>query len=494
MGIDNFAIFKSELKEHLHDLKDEIKYLVYKEFKNFIFKNKINSHKEFSKSFLTKAFCELSTYCYLQNFNTKLFNSKNYKLIKDYLKNSEDYFLNNNFKNVVLVSATKLSKEDDQLNKFIQNLTNDLQTNVWIRNLNWYNNEHFLKEVKFDKNVSEYEEQLYKMIKTYDKNLFNTVSENKFSHTKLNFKEDWNSFLEKNVMYSLEKFIFTPIKYDEDNYENKMEKLSELVKHDTIFIFINNVEVKSKYKTTLLNDLSFFSDIIKFECPIFAIDNNDFFSLLNPLALKNFKSYNDIFEFLKNKPQVEKENINNLKTTDTLNWYWNKIFEDEENEKEINEIFNSNYNNKKELSDLEKTVTFNDINKLSEIIFENSESESTGVLDELISELNVANNLDDKTLKSYLNKFNSFVKLFDDNKDNFELLTVNYDKEKYLKFKEMIDNKTITELFIFLDSKFNSLKETLENKKLTKHDALNSFALYMKVKNCINEIEILNFK
>ncbi|WP_338984286.1 hypothetical protein [Spiroplasma endosymbiont of Diplazon laetatorius] len=494
MSIANFTNFKSELKEHLQSLKSEIKVLIYKEFRNYIFKNKLNSHQDFPKSFLTKAFCELATYCYLQNFNAKLFNSKNYSLIKDYLKNSEEQFINTDFKNVVLVSATKLSKDDQELNKFIKNLSDNLKVNVFIRNLDWYNNEHFLREVKLDKKVSEYQEELIKMIKTYDKELFDLISENKFKSTRLSFKEDWSSFLEKKVSYSLEKFIFTPINYDEDNYDKKMKKLSDLVTSSTIFVFINNVDVEAKYKTTLLNDLNFFSEIIKYDSPIFTIDNNDFFSLLNPLALNNFKNFSDLTNFLTNKPvgsDSKSLTVDDSKSSDTLNWYWNKILDENENKEEIENILG----NEKKEEDLEKTVTFNDHSNLDEILKEHDSHELTSDFTDILSEITREHNLlsPEKTKKAS-KEFLRFINLFDKEINNVELSTNDYDKNKYLYFRDAINQKNVEEVMDFLSNKIDDLTEILQNKKMSKQDAMNYYTLYIKIKSCLNEIEFLRIK
>ncbi|QHX36682.1 hypothetical protein [Spiroplasma sp. BIUS-1] len=492
MSIYNFSNFKSELKDHLASLKSEIKVLVYKEFKNYIFKNKLKSQHDFSKSFLTKAFCELATYCYLQNFNAKLFNSKNYSLIKDYLKNSEEQFKTQEFKNVVIVSAAKLSKEDVELNNFIKTLTDDLKVNVWVRNLDWYNNEHFLREVKLDKKVSEYQEELIKMLKTYDKELFDLISENKFKGTRLNFKEDWHLFLEKNVSYSLEKFIFTPIKYDEDNYDKKMNKLSQLVKNDTIFLFVNNVDVEEKYKTTLLNDLSFFSEIIKFDSPIFTIDNNDFFSLLNPLALKNFNSFKELSNFLLNKPKVnsnDEVSLEDSKSSDTLNWYWNKILDDENNQKEFKEIIGEPE------KDLEKTVTFNDHSNLDELLKEHNSHELSKDFEDILLEITQENNLLTKEFSKKASKeFLNFINLFDREINDVEIISTEYNKDKYLYFKEAINEKNIGEVMDFLSNKIDDLTEILQSKKMTKQDAMNYYTLYIKIKSCLNEIEFLRLK
>ncbi|AUM62672.1 hypothetical protein [Spiroplasma monobiae] len=491
MSISNFTNFKSELKDHLQSLKSEIKVLVYKEFRNYIFKTKLNAQQEFSKSFLTKAFCELATYCYLQNFNAKLFNSKNYSLIKDYLKNSEDQFINKDFKKVVIVSASKLSKDNAELNQFINTLTNKLKVNVSIRNLDWYNNEHFLREVKLDKKVSEYQEELFKMMKTYDKELFDLISEEKFRSTRLSFKEDWNVFLEKKVAYSLEKFIFTPINYDEDNYDKKMNKLSELVAHDTIFIFVNNIEVESKYKTTLLNDLSFFSDIIKFDSPIFTIDNNDFFSLLNPLSLSNFRNFHDLASFLIEKPARSNSKnltVDNSKSDDTLNWYWNKILDDDNKQEEMKEILG-------EEKDLEKTVTFNDHSNLDEILKEHNSHELTKDFENLLAEITQEHKLLDlETSKKASKEFERFIALFDKEINSVELSSSDFDKDKYLYFRDAINQKNIEEVMDFLSNKIDSLTEMLQNKKMSKQDAMNYYTLYIKIKSCLNEIDFLRIK
>ncbi|AUB31643.1 hypothetical protein [Spiroplasma floricola] len=527
MNIDIFANYKEDLKNYLKSLKSDIKLLIYKEFKNYIFNTKLDSHNIFEKSFFTKAFCELATYCYLQNYNSKFFNSKNSNLINNYSKFSEENFLNKKFENVVIVSAQKLLKEDEQLNDFIKTLTDTLKVNVWIRNLNWYNNEHFLEEVKLSKKLKEYKEELFKIIKSYNKELFDLVSNNKFVSTKLSFREDWNFFLEKKVSYSLEKFIFTPINYDEDNYKKKISKLSELVTEDTLFIFVNNVEVNSKYKTTLLNDIKLFSEMIKFNNPIFTIDkNNNFFSFLNILSYGNFKNFNDISKFFtkrskENKP--EKLKLQDSKNVDPLNWYWNKILEDEDKQedlkkilkkpkavkkiknrdlektitfsehKELNEIFKEEKNIKE--IDLEKTVTFSEHSNLDEILKEHESNELNNNMDELLLEVTQENMLLSSELSKKANKeFTKFIKLFDKEINNIELTTKEYNKDKYFSFKKMINQKNIKEVLEFLTNKNDNLFSKLKNKKMTKQDIMNYYTLYIKVKSCLYEMKFLKLK
>ncbi|WP_339020189.1 hypothetical protein [Spiroplasma endosymbiont of Atherix ibis] len=515
MSTDIFVSYKEDLKNYLKSLRNDIKLLIYKEFKNYIFNTKLNSHNEFEKSFFTKAFCELATYCYLENYNSNL--------ISNYSKISKENFLKMKFENVVIVSPYKLSKEDNQLNNFIKILTDTLKVNVWIRNLNWYNNEHFLQEVKLTKKLKEYKEELFKIIKNYNKELFDLVSNNKFSSTKLNFKEDWNFFLEKKVSYSLEKFIFTPINYDKDNYKKKINKLSELVTENTLFIFVNNVKVNSKYKTTLLNDIKLFSEIINYNNPIFTIENNsNFFSLLNILSFGNFKTFNDISNFFikiskKNKPKKLK--IENSKNSDPLNWYWNKILENEDNAENSKKILNENKpstkiknkdieksvllsENKKwkkdkifKEIDLEKTVTFNEHSNLNQILKEHESDEFNNNIDDLLLEVTQENMILSFELSKKVNKeFSNFIKLFEKEINNIELTTKHYNKDKYLNFKKIINQKNIKEIFEFLTNKNDNLFAKFKSKKMTKQNIMNYYTLYIKVKSCLSEMKFLKLK
>ncbi|WP_339033294.1 hypothetical protein [Spiroplasma endosymbiont of Cantharis rufa] len=492
MSITNFTNLKKDLNDHLLLMAKEIKLLIYKEFKNYIFKQKISSYDEVKENFLTKAFCELSTYCYLQSFEYKIFNSKNYLLIKDYLKKSKRKFSKQHFENVVFITATKVSKKDVEIQNLIHKLTDDVNVNVTIRNLDWYNNQHFLKYAKLDRKISHYQDQLIKLLKVYDKELFNVLSNNIFSGTKISYKNEWNQFLAKNIVNSLGKFLYTPFNYDELKYENKIEKLSEVIAEDTIYVFFNNVEVKEDYKTTLVNDLKFFTNFIKDDGPIFTVDKNNFFSLLKPLSLRNFKNFNELIKYLsknqKRKPEIELT-TNNSKTSDTLNWYWNKILEnnDKKEEKvELNKV-NTSFESEEE-QDLEKTVTFNDHENLADLSNDNIFEPQNDNLNQIENKDENNNEIEQTISNEKILRFKNFIKLYEESKDEIELLTDNYDQDKYLNFKESVNKKNIWDLSNFIDNKYDDLVFYLKNKKILKQDLVNYEILYLKTKKFIEEM------
>ncbi|ALD66431.1 hypothetical protein [Spiroplasma cantharicola] len=499
MSITNFTNFKDDLADHLSLMAKEIKFLLYKEFKNYIFKLKISSYTEVKENFFTKAFCELSTYCYLQSFESKLLNSKNYLIVKDYLKNSKRKFSKQNFENVVFITATKVSKKDPEIQDVIHKLTDELNVNVTIRNLDWYNNQHFLQYAKLDRKVSYYQEQLIKLIKVYDKELFDNLSNNIFAGTKISYKNEWNQFLTKKIINSLDKFLYTQFNYDELRYQNKLEKLNEVISEDTIYVFLNNVEVKDNYKATLVNDLKFFEIFIKDDSPIFTIDKDNFFSLLKPLSLRNFKNFNELIKYLfKNKKRNPTTELttDTSKTTDTLNWYWNKILENTDSNEENKDLKKENKNlESDEERDLEKTVTFNAHETLSDLsndnIFEIQEDTPNDILNENEIQEPINSIVEKPISKDKIERFQNFIKLYEENKNEIELLTDNYDQDKYLNFKESVNKKDIWDLSNFIDNKYDDLVFYLKNKKILKQDLVNYEILYQKTKKCLEENELL---
>ncbi|AGR41226.1 hypothetical protein [Spiroplasma taiwanense] len=486
MSLNNPLELKEELQKFNNIEKYKIKEMMFKEFKNFIYKIKFEINDIDKKSYLTNAFCEYISLSYINNFENTIFSLKNYKLITNYLENCSKKIEQKVFKNIVIISAKPILKNDQEVNKAIDYITKDLKLNVFIRNLDWYNADYFLKDIKFSKNLEQYVKEVKRIFYKYDEELFNKVTENKFRGIKLDFKSIWYDFFNKKIISSLEKFIHTPIKYDEEYLKIKLKKISQTFNEETIFIFLNNLEQKSYYKTAMLNNLNIFYNIIKNECPIYIVGENKYFNLLKVLTLNEFKNISD-FNLNVNKKVVKKLIIKEKKTeiTNTLTRYWSDIISDNKNKALIDE-FNTSERN--DTQDLLQTVTFGEAEKFSQSN-KHDKNKNISIIDHITKEEKFYFNND---LKNIIKEFNGFINLFDKVKNEISLTSTNFDSKKYKIFKKKMNNRNIREVMEFLVSKKDLLIMDLKSKKISKQDLMNFYFLYIKIKNCLNEIEFIN--
>ncbi|AHI52907.1 hypothetical protein [Spiroplasma culicicola] len=484
MGLNNLNELNVQLNNFKNNSLTNIKKLLMKEFKNFVYKTKFNQLPDNPKSYLTKAFCDFLMFNYLNIFLKSSFNEANYNLISDYLELSNKKIQDKSFKDVLIITASKVSKFDKNISDFVEEITEKHKLNVKIRNLEWYNMNFFQDKVVHSQEIDKTENHLRDFFLQFDQNLFDQLTENKFKSVKLDFEDMWKTFFERNIIASFEKFIFTPIQFDQDFVEKTYKKLQESIQPNTLVIFLNNVEINSLYKTAFLNNIELFANIIKNDCPVITIGDYNELNLIQILSSYNLKSTYDILSLFETKNIIENNRIEDA--TNTLNKYWDDILDSKTLDENLDDVFK---NQTQENFDLLQTVTLKEPIDFEEL----QEKQKFKLFVHFAKFFNDYNNEDKNELivkfKEWKKDFESFIKIFEKGLVNLKLKSQNIDQTRVKTFKEKINLKTISELHEFIKTRFDQFESQIRSSFIDLQDLVNFYNLYIKVKSSINEIE-----
>ncbi|QEH61876.1 hypothetical protein SCHIN_v1c06790 [Spiroplasma chinense] len=498
MGIKNLKELNSEVSKFSANSINDIKKHFMIEFVKYFYKTKFNQDFGNQKNYLTKGFCDFLTFNYVNSFLTSSFDKNNFKLISDYLKTSKFLIEKKNIRNVLIITAKKVDKFDKNITDFVNEITQTNKWNVKIRNIEWYNTKHFQEDIQHSQKLENAEEILIKHFKKFDKNLFNEITEEKFSHIKLDYEGMWANFFTRNVIPSFAKYLFTPKNVENDSNKEMIKKVLNSIEPGTLIIYLNNVKVNSLYKTAFLDNVDVFAKTVKNDCPVLTVGDYEELNLVKLLTTNNFKNLNEVLNYLnpsiydvieEEKVVEEEKNVeNNIvpKDKDTLNMYWNEILESKNLDTTEDKDFFVDE------SDLLKTVTFKE-----PVDLVNIENEKKFKLSEHFNKFYDDSNYEDektylKTLKEYKKNFKEFIKFFEEAIVGIKITSNKVDKVAQNNFRSKIFEKNFDELNRFLDSKNMQFERQLSSSFIELQDLLNFYSLYLKVKTSLFEIDFIN--
>ena len=483
MELKNYDTLISEAQKLFLEVKEKIRVFFMIDFKNYIYKTKLEKFDNVEKSFLNKGFSEFVAVHYLKKIIEKNFTENNYKYLTNYNSKATKKIENKEYDNILIIGANNVTKENKKMVDLVNKIAKHTNKNISIKNMNWYNKVYFHKFIFHHSMLNYLQTDFLNDFSNYDVSLFNNITNYKFKNTSLNFENDWKNYLNSHIIPEFKIFMNTYIEVDSDSLEKKIKMSEAAITENTLVIFYNNVKMNSLYKSLYLNNISTFLKLLKNNTPVISIRNTSLFNLIKTLEIYNFENLEDLQKLLC------QDNVSEpIKPTDILNNYWEEILKDQtllEETLKDNDNFSAQEKNMWEDSDLLKTVDINEPYEFN--IFKNK---NILLIYKLLSDNNYSDidsfKFDSSKLKESLNRYiDLFKELWKSNTN----MSLNNTENKWNY--SSLDGITLKELHVLVNSSCERILEIIKTNNLDFNSYHYYYQLYMKVITTTKEIKLI---
>jgi len=514
---------KEKLNVYNKKVSKDIYHFFMKEFNMYLEKVKLGKEFLDHKTLLTEAFLSFYIMNFMNTFIAKITDKKNFLILENYLYKANQKIKEYNIKNIVIITASSISKTEEKFMNFITDLNLTFKIAIKVRNINWYYTDFFKNNTEYYESVFDLQADLARNFSYFDLNLFKEVAHKEIKKQDINFKSLWDDYFSRIILNSFARLDTSLINHIKNKYENIYQKIISSLNKETLVVFYNNVDIKKHYKTSFLNDLIILNKLLDLDIPVVTVGKYDELSLVELISQKNFFLLEDIKNIL---IKDNKNAIENIKKPTSLT-NSRTLYLGKNNNREVTEEFILKEKTKEvKLKNKENTITQtlkkeeidkkpkskkkttiinktqkNVLNMFWDEVIDNDTNEITNekkVKTKIIEEDNVQDTYYDKIVLN-LTKEEQKTDIIEDYKKTIDISetlendddlieTKNYDEdfEVFKKdeiMKENDNSNTEIDLNLFKDEKKSSKKITTQKK--TKKDS--------NIRSSITQTQTLDF-
>lgn len=285
---------KEQLDIYNKKISKDIYYFFMKEFNMYLEKVKLGKEFLDHKTLLTEAFLNFYILNFMNTFITKIADKKNSLILENYLYKANQKIKEYSIKNIVIITASSVSKTDEKFMNFITDLNETFKIAIKVRNINWYYTDFFKNNTEHYESVFDLQADLTKNFSYFDLNLFKEVAHKDIKKQDINFKSLWDDYFSRIILNSFARLDTSLINHIKNKYENIYQKIISSLNKETLVVFYNNVDIKKYYKTSFLNDLIVLNKLLDLDIPVITVGKYNELSLVELISQKNFFLLEDI--------------------------------------------------------------------------------------------------------------------------------------------------------------------------------------------------------
>gem|GEM_PF-4100981 len=179
---------KEKLNVYNKKVSKDIYHFFMKEFNMYLEKVKLGKEFLDHKTLLTEAFLSFYIMNFMNTFIAKITDKKNFLILENYLYKANQKIKEYNIKNIVIITASSISKTEEKFMNFITDLNLTFKIAIKVRNINWYYTDFFKNNTEYYESVFDLQADLARNFSYFDLNLFKEVAHKEIKKQDINFK------------------------------------------------------------------------------------------------------------------------------------------------------------------------------------------------------------------------------------------------------------------------------------------------------------------